>query len=89
MEKREQRRGAGRGESTRDVRDAVSPADTAGVLNRFVYGWLTPTLSRGWSRPLVQTDLPTISRRHDAPSTYKRFIGAWNAELSKSAEEGR
>lgn len=89
MEKREQRRGAGRGESTRDVRDAVSPADTASALSRAVYGWLTPTLSTGWSRPLVQTDLPTISKKHDAPSMYQRFIVAWKAELSESSKHGR
>lgn len=60
-----------------------SPYDAAGLLSRLSFGFLTPLLRLGYTRPLKRDDIPTLPRATQPRELAPEFDELWAAERAK------
>ena len=59
------------------------PLAKSSMFQFLTWSWPYPLLSKGWSRPLTESDLPHISPQNSSTCLADSFQAAWNSEKNK------
>ncbi|KAH1048142.1 hypothetical protein J1N35_038926, partial [Gossypium stocksii] len=61
----------------------------ANFFSKLSFSWINPLLSRGYLRPLVLKDIPSISAEDESNLAYQKFANAWEYLIIEGGSSDR